>query len=326
MPFLLPLLALVTGVGKTDPVAKPDRSEPTAQTSTATGTQTPQKAALRAAGLCPDAGDIQGIQTTRLANGRALLEVQCAMFAYQGAYAFAWAESGQPLRDQDGEILHLVGLPDLAPDGPDQPERARGRGVRPCPVCREGERFVQGAPGPGVDTGPDAPTRAVAAGRRGRRTSHCAPDETVYFSVRPPGRRWSRCGSGDCSTASGQLTRRSSASRRQPPRGLHHRASVHPAVRGGHRDLPHRRGDLRGRRGPRCRRAERGDEPLAGVTVRRGDDLLARIPCTGTVTSVKTLPSGRRGRRSVVRGWRHPRATRAPHPVVLAHPPRTAVG
>ena len=87
----------------------PAAAHPAPASGNGTQTQTQQEALL-AAGLCPGEDTIQGIQTTMLTTD-ALLQVQCATFAYQGKTAFAWVESGQPVRDQDGEILHLIGLP-----------------------------------------------------------------------------------------------------------------------------------------------------------------------------------------------------------------------
>ena len=116
-----------------------------------------------------------------------MLQVQCAMFAYQGKTAFAWVESGQPVRDQDGEILHLIGLPELAPDGTlTNVERARGAGGCGSYVryALEGERFIlQEHRSRKCDADADAPPpeQWPLVGEASR-TSHCTADETIHFS------------------------------------------------------------------------------------------------------------------------------------------------
>ncbi len=77
----------------------------------------PLHARLLEAGVCASEGTVSHTEAVVLAEGRTVLVVQCALFAYQGTYELAWAKTHQPVLDQDGSGLSLVGLPALSPEG-----------------------------------------------------------------------------------------------------------------------------------------------------------------------------------------------------------------
>ena len=56
-----------------------------------------------------------GVHAGRSADGRAMLQVQCAMFAYQGKTAIAWVESGQQDQPLHGRRNHPLLLFDITP-------------------------------------------------------------------------------------------------------------------------------------------------------------------------------------------------------------------
>ena len=94
-------------------------------------------------------------------------QVQCAMFAYQGKTAFAWVESGQPVRD--GEIYTSSACRARARRHLTNVERARGAGGcgRPSGTHRRASASSSRSIGPEVRRRCRAPPRAMAV-RRGQ--------------------------------------------------------------------------------------------------------------------------------------------------------------
>ena len=300
MPALLALLALLAcdrtpvPAAATAPAPEPAPPELAAPDAPAGDAA---HAALLAAGVCGGEGQISDTREIPLPDGRVLLEVLCAMYAYQGAYGYAWASSGEPVRDQDGAVLDLVGLPFLEPDGTlVWLEKARGPGdcgayhryllegdrfvrkehrVRPCSDAVEEEDVPTPDTWPLVFPAPSA--------------THCDAAETIHFSCSTSGSKvLSLCG------GPGRLQYRfgpvGAPELEHPPDSRIEAFTVE------HRSYPRFEADVAtfttggftyavteasgGGGGP-----DAESNNFAGVYVLQGDDVVASVPCTGPVSS-----------------------------------------
>ena len=74
------------------------------------GIELPSTEAILSAGFCNDDGQIAHINPIALPDNRFIYELNCAMYAYQGRYEYAWNDL-KPVFDEQGLPMRLLGLP-----------------------------------------------------------------------------------------------------------------------------------------------------------------------------------------------------------------------
>lgn len=149
----------------------------------------PSKGALLKAGLCSDDGTIQEMQVVSLSDGRSLIEVTCAMYAYQGTFSYAWPD-GRPVVDQDGDPIQLLGFPGLDAETGVLSWLSKARGPGDCGdwyrYTLEQDRFVlqeHRSRSCDAETDPETfPPPHLWPLQGPYKEGLCANGETVYFS------------------------------------------------------------------------------------------------------------------------------------------------
>ena len=117
-----------------------------------------------------------------------LIEANCTMAAYQGVFEYAWADGNRPVRDQNGQLLSVVGLPTFEADSGTLRWLSKARGVGDC-----GDHFVYVLEGDQLklrehrSRGCDDETEVndippPEAWPLVEATGHCAVGEMVFFS------------------------------------------------------------------------------------------------------------------------------------------------
>jgi len=289
----MPLLMLLLACDGSAPPAEPAPSPAPVPTPAPAPQAAPDKASLLAAGLCSDDGTIQEMQAVTLSDGRKLLELTCAMYAYQGTFSYAWADSGEPVRDQDGNILSLLGWPGLDTETGALAWLSKARGVGDCGdyfvYQLEGDRFVQKEHrSRGCDNNADEVPPPDQWPLAGSGIGHCTGGEVAYFSCATSATKvLSLCGgSGSLQYRFGPVG---------APELAHPANSAASAFTVGTKSYPQfqaetasvANGDVTyeiheasGAGGPN---AETNN--FVGVYVFEGEELLASVSCSGDVTS-----------------------------------------
>ena len=145
-------------------------------------------AALLAAGLCQEFGEIIHTEPHRLTDGRVLIEANCMMAAYQGVFEYAWADGNRPVSDQNGQLLSVVGLPTFETDSGTLRWLSKARGVGDC-----GDHYIYAVQGDQLqqrehrsrDCDDDVEVKDIPppeAWPLVEATGHCVAGEAVYFS------------------------------------------------------------------------------------------------------------------------------------------------
>jgi hypothetical protein len=106
----------------------------------------PSAESMLAAGACKTDGTVAAVRSIALADGRALLEVTCAMFAYQGTYEYWWPAPLKPVAGPAGAFA-LLGVPTVDPMTGVLTWLEKDRGPGDCGnwyrYALEGDEFVQ---------------------------------------------------------------------------------------------------------------------------------------------------------------------------------------
>lgn len=254
----------------------------------------PLHTALLKAGACAEDGTISHTEAVPLADGREVLLVQCAMFAYQGTYGLAWAHNNQPMSDQDGHVLSIVGLPQLTADGT-LTWTSKDRGAGDCGhhyrYALTGDRFVQKEhryrPCAEAQTEVPPPNQWPLASDT-RETGHCTAAETAHFSCATSANKvLSLCGSPgmlqyrfgpvnapELRTPSNSQPAAFTIERRARPQP---EAIVAAITESG---VTYQITESIG-----AGRSAAEDQGFVGVLVLQGGELLTSIPCTGVAFS-----------------------------------------
>ena len=143
-------------------------------------------AALLAAGLCREDNEILHTQTFTLPDGRALIEANCLMGAYQGVFEYAWADGSRPISDQSGQLLSASGLPDFDAATGTLSWLSKARGAGGCGdyfvYVLQGDHFQQQEH---RSRSCDASVQNIPPPEEWplvEATGHCMAGETVFFS------------------------------------------------------------------------------------------------------------------------------------------------
>ncbi|MFT4978544.1 MAG: hypothetical protein ACI8S6_004454 [Myxococcota bacterium] len=147
-------------------------------------------------------GRITEVQLITLPDGRAIAEVNCEIYAYQGTYTYAWADGPRPILDSDGDQLVVLGIPFLDPATGELKWLQKSRGPGDCGsfyrYALEGDHFreLEHRSRECDDSSEEVPPPdewpLVGAGE-----GHCAAGESVFFSCSTNNSKvLSLCGSG----------------------------------------------------------------------------------------------------------------------------------